>query len=626
MTVFLLSVYQEGKITYDNGYSKQLVTDKRYDDLISGSYRSELPLIEYDEFSLALQYGEKPSFTTLVKERFLSDILAEIRFYSKFHDVPVKPIALQKVIVTNFDLEENRLYFDVLYTCDIKEQEKEIRDTLVVDCYFDLASGFQGLHTRCSTRIWKEFTAKQTLPDDLVPVIPKKELDLIASRIVSKLYPRASDHAVPICVEHIAQKLNLRILDIPFDQDQNIFGKIFFEDAHTVIPDPETGILTIYPADAGTIFVNKPVNGILDMNVRNNTIVHECVHWLLHRPAFLLAKAWNQGAPAIACRRSSYAVPHREWTAIDRMEWQANTLAPRILMQAWATRFIADTQMHHYRRLSPLLRMEKTIDDLSRHFGVSRQLAKIRVEELGYEDAKEAFTYYERKKHTISFENAVREIARNKAFRDTLATGIYLYADNSFVIRDRKYVQRDDDGVLHLTPYAKSHPDQCCLSFVSRRINRGMQYGMLRDKAEDEMFVSGSNISLEQLSRTAKRVYEIRNSLPHSFGETLVEHMKRKGITVERLSEDSLVSLKQLQRYRNEMNPVIPMNKAVALCIGLKLHPVLAMDLINKAGLAFNATFIHTAYYSLLLSMTNRSIYECNALLKSIGVPLLGKE
>lgn len=577
----------------------------------------------YDMLSLSLQYGEKPSFTTLVKERFLDEILAEIESYSRFHKVIVQPIALQRMIVTNVDLEEDRLYFDVLYTCKFNEQGKESRDTLIIGCYFDLASGFRELHTRGSARKWKEFRAKSILPDDLVPVISKKELDLIASKIVNMLYPRASNYAVPICVEQLTHKLRLRVLDVPFDPDQTVFAKIFFEDAHTVIPDPNTGILSIYPAAAGTIFVNKPTDSYMDMNIRNNTVVHECVHWMLHRPAFLLAKAWNQGEPAIACRKSSSA-GQREWTAVDRMEWQANSLAPRILMQAWATRFIADNQMHHYRRLSPLLRMEKTIDDLSRHFGVSRQLAKIRMEELGYEDAKQAFTYYERKKHTISFENAAREVARNKEFQDVLASGIYLYADNSFVIRDRKYVQRDDSGVLHLTPYAKSHPDQCCLSFVSRHVNRRMQYGMLRDAIEDEMFVAGSGISADALEKTATNVASILNTLPASFGETLAAHMKRKGFTGERLAEACLISPKQIQRYRNDMNLTISLSRTVALCIGLKLHPRLALDLIAKAGFSFNSSKTHTAYFTLLISMTNSSIFECNCLLERMGVPPLG--
>ena len=575
-----------------------------------------------DPFALSEQYGNKPSFSALVKERFLDEVLAAITSYAEDNGITVTPASLQRVIVTQCDPGDDLLYFDVLYACLLSGSQV----TLIASCYFDLSAGFQELHVESVVPIWDGYKPKPALPDDLIPIITKNALDLAASSIVRSLYPRALDHAIPIRVNCIVQKLGLTVVDIPFDPDQSIFGKIFFEDAYTVAEDPETGIMSIIPVTAGTIFVNKLPGEIADERIRNNTIIHECVHWLFHRPAFLLAKAWKQDESAIACRRTTSQAAHREWSSIDRMEWQANSLAPRVLMQAWATRYIADNLILRYSGLSPLLGMEKTIDDLSHHFNVSRQLAKIRMEELGYEHAKTAFSYYDRKTYTIPFENAAREIARNKAFRNALATGAYEYADQCFVLRDRRYLWRDNDGILHLTPYAKRHPDLCCLSFVSRRGNREMQSGMLRDGLEDEVFVPGSSVSAEQINKTIKRIYEIRNALPLSFGETLVAHMQRKGFTVEQLSEASLVSLKQIQRYRNQLNPVVPMNKAVALCIGLKLHPILAEDLIHKAGLTFNSSYAHTAYYSLLLCMTNSSIYECNAMLKSMGIPCFGKE
>ena len=387
----------------------------------------------------------------------------------------------------------------------------------------------------------------------------------------------------------------------------------------------DTGGISIIPVTAGTIFVNTPATGIPDERVRNNTILHECVHWMLHRPAFLLAKLWNHEYSAVACRRPGQAV-NREWTAIDRMEWQANSLAPRILMPDWATRFIADGWLHRYERFSPIIKMEKTIDRLSRHFNVSRQLAKIRMTELGYEDAKEAFSYYDKRKHTISFENATRELARNKSFRDTLASGIYAFVDNCFVIRDRKYIYRDESNALHLTPYAKAHMAECCLAFSARRINRGMQYGMLRYNVEDETFVTGSGLPTGELAKRSQAVSNILQGLPSTFSETLVAHMKRKGITCEKLAEASMMSTSNVYRFRKEPYPVVSLKNVICLSIGLKLHPALALDLIRKAGYSLNGSKEHVAYQTLLFSMTNSSIYECNAFLSAMGIKPLGKE
>ena len=102
--------------------------------------------------------------------------------------------------------------------------------------------------------------------------------------------------------------------------------------------------------------------------------------------------------------------------------------------------------------------------------------------------------------------------------------------------------------------------------------------------------------------------------------------MKRKGITNEQLAERCLLSDRQIYRFKSELFPRISLRSAVALCIGLRLHPLLAMDLLGKAGYCFNASLEHTAYRMLILTMTNRSIYECNEQLKTIGVKPIGKE
>ncbi len=354
--------------------------------------------------------------------------------------------------------------------------------------------------------------------------------------------------------------------------------------------------------------------------------MHECIHWMLHRPAFLLAKLWNHEYSAIACRRTSSNGQPRQWTAIDRMEWQANALAPRILMPNWATQLYASAWLRRYSWLSPILRMEKTIDRLSHQFNVSRQLAKIRMEELGYEDAKAAFSYYDKRKHTISFENAARELARNGAFRDALETGIYAYVDNCFVIRDSKYIYRDETGTLHLSPFAKAHLDECCLAFISRRINRGMQYGMLRYNVEDETFITGSETTPADLAKKTNSIMSVLQSLPSSFSETLVAHMKRKGVTIEQLAENTLMSDRQIYRFRSALYPNITLPQVVGLCIGLKLHPIFSRDLIEKAGYTFNMSPQNRAYHMLILTMSNNSIYECNEYLAKVGLAPIGRE
>ena len=102
--------------------------------------------------------------------------------------------------------------------------------------------------------------------------------------------------------------------------------------------------------------------------------------------------------------------------------------------------------------------------------------------------------------------------------------------------------------------------------------------------------------------------------------------MKRKHVTSEALSEASSVSVRQLARLRNGQYREIPLPTAVALCIGLKLHPILSFDLIEKAGIRLTGSIEHAGYQILLLCMADRSIYECDRFLNELGIPPLEKK
>lgn len=118
----------------------------------------------------------------------------------------------------------------------------------------------------------------------------------------------------------------------------------------------------------------------------------------------------------------------------------------------------------------------------------------------------------------------------------------------------------------------------------------------------------------------------ILNSLPANFSETLVAHMKRKGVTIEQLAENCLMSNRQIYRFRQTPYPSITLSQVVSLCIGLKLHPVFSEDLIKKAGFSFNMSPQHKAYHMLILTMSSNSIYECNEYLAQIGIAPIGRE
>lgn len=60
--------------------------------------------------------------------------------------------------------------------------------------------------------------------------------------------------------------------------------------------------------------------------------------------------------------------------------------------------------------------------------------------------------------------------------------------------------------------------------------------------------------------------------------------MNRKGITNEELSARTNISTVSISDYRNTLSPKITLERATALCNGLKLEKHYAHDLMKKAG------------------------------------------
>ena len=561
------------------------------------------------------------SFSAMVKDRFSDQLHDEIHRYAKLHHIELQSVTLTKVIVTA--LEREAVYANVLFSCTVGEQEHVIRASYEIDCFFSTSDHFSQVHIRCTTPAWPNRATEAVLPDTLVPHLPKDQMEAVAKSILKELYPTALRSAIPVSAMGIALRLGLRVEYACVDLQDDILGMIFFEDSTIAVYDTIEELSRILNIKRGTILINRRPDGKVDSRVTNNTILHECIHWMLHKPAYLLHKANEPCLTAFACRRSSNAQRNETWTSFDWMEWQANSLAPRLLMPEWSTRMQVDQMLRRMETVPPKTRMNLIIEKLSTYYEVSRSLARIRLIELGYKDVELGYTapvHYE-----IEFQDAVREYAQNESFRKILNSGAYAYVDQRFCIRDKRYIERAEDGVLHLTDYAKAHEAECCLAFDYRRHAGWIPGGMQRDRKQTAQFVE-SAFTPHQFTQTVQGVTSALKSLPLTFGETLEAHMQRKGMTQEQLAENSLLAVRSIRSYRSTEMPPIGLSRVVALCIGLKLHPLFCFDLVRKAGYRFGLTEEHVAYQILLGSMTHSSIYECNEFLRAAGIQPLGKE
>lgn len=123
----------------------------------------------------------------------------------------------------------------------------------------------------------------------------------------------------------------------------------------------------------------------------NNTIIHECVHWDRHSKFFELQKLFNKNLNSISCHVVEGERPEEKRNALQWMEWQANALAPKILMPAEMTKRKIEELLIRYHvefsRLNEADIMQMVLTELSDFFGVSLQAAKLRAVDLGYNQA-----------------------------------------------------------------------------------------------------------------------------------------------------------------------------------------------------------------------------------------------
>lgn len=120
-----------------------------------------------------------------------------------------------------------------------------------------------------------------------------------------------------------------------------------------------------------------------NQGVTNNTIAHEIYHWYRHR-LYAAIKQILRNEKFIPHRcplNITYPGKNEKWSDEQRMEWQANNIAPRILMPLKTFRMKVDELYLKYDYENTPLKIATLTciaDDLTKFFRVSSQSALIR--------------------------------------------------------------------------------------------------------------------------------------------------------------------------------------------------------------------------------------------------------
>lgn len=467
----------------------------------------------------------------------------------------------------------------------------------------------------------------------------------------------AIDNPRPIPIRDIATRLmSLEIIDTEcLSFDGSVQGAIAFTNGIIEVFDWSAEETIGYEVSQPSVFIDAD---IMNIGRFNNTLAHECYHWWRHRNYFNYKRNHENGTEfAFRCNRGLSTVGSLiggEWSDIDKMEWQAKTIAPKILMPRTAFKKKVD---HIYQMLladnpnaDRSIVTEFVIDNIADFFEVSRQSAAIRMYELGYTEAEmycvgetdtpaeqlqhRKTTQAKRHQRPISLLEAFKLYRENDLLRATLDTGAFCFSEGYFVLNDDRYLIETGNGIKSMTSYAKQHLAECTLDFSIKLIPDSFMHG-----ASQMMFRSDSVFNTEttydantqntELFNKAKD-FEKKLKRAQTNAITPAACMKKRmadehwyeSTFEEKTGLDKMnYSRVQSETHKFTMRPL------VAMGVGLGLDLSEMEEVLRLGGMAFMpGDTEQEAYKYLFTAFYQQGIDVCNAFLSEIGVTLLGTQ
>lgn len=400
-----------------------------------------------------------------------------------------------------------------------------------------------------------------------------------------------------------------------------------------------------------------------------NGISHECFHIEIHPRFLLLQNHQRTRFTALNMTEEDYDAyeEEREYYAelaasvdqssksskrdeIDWVEWQARMGTVRRRMPRSIVRKKVKERYKHYRSVKPLLSerdiTELVINDLALEFHVSKEMAKIRMIEVGYEDARGAMVFVDGKyapahrtstgvhprniSYVISSFDAARLYAEDDQFHQVLNSGRFAFVDNFFCIDSPEFIGIRD-GEKHLTNTALSQIDKCCLSFRIEYKSKTSYFDKTglhsNNDIGDPIATALSSIPIEMLIESQADIEEKCAGLPSSYGDTLIFHRETKGMSQDELAWALGIKPDSLRDYERSL--LFEPSRIFFASVGriLRLPGYYTKDMMNKANCSLEFSRDQMKHLDFIVTfMYMRSLEECNAMAEHFHLPpLLGR-
>lgn len=619
------------------------------------------------------------SFKEYVKNNFDNQMWKAIEVFLENEDLSVLGLHLNKVreigeielydtellFVDISDLPGTRISFDVVMDATLivhdadryhNDESDATHQWFLIRCSGDLELRLQDL-TISSTEVYNSRNRQsRPMSDSLVPIISKDNLEYEAENFLRRNYIEALLQPMWVDPDELARRMSLTIKRQRITEDLSVFGQIYFSECDATFYDEDSKSTFQETVQPRTIVVDPEVAFQRNLGAFNNTIVHECVHWDIHKKAFALEQLFNADASQIKCKVVG-GIVGLDKEATKWMEWQANALAPRIQMPLGPFMRKASEYIRKYSDLLGVFElcelMPFVIEELATFYMVSRTAAKIRMIDAGYEEAMGAFIYIDgqyvrphgfkkgilekNQTFSISAVDAAIQSFSNPELKLLTRDGSYQYVESHFVLNHPKYLTHNILGETVLTDYARTHMDECCLVFeLSVKSGCRERYYsecfLNRDASSnidfDIVYCNGYEHSSQEnkskvLADKLLEEAEIYNNLPNSYTRSLEIVFDWRGVTYKELGEKINIDAKTIGRIVNgETKGSI--NSIVLICLGLNLPPLISGHIIKNCPHSLNMSDMNHQWYNFALTYKyTKSIKEIRAFLLQQGAELL---
>ena len=474
------------------------------------------------------------------------------------------------------------------------------------------------------------------LDEYLVPVFKWDDIEEESENIIFHTISEGLSDAKWIQPGLFAERLGLNIVYLPLYKRPRTASILFFGPGEVLTAADSEEKLEPIPVkvNGNTIVLNTRKPG-----QERDAIFHECFHYVEHRLFFQLQQLHNTDISYLA-KWKPVELKKDERSPIEWIEWQAHIGSQCLQMPKRLLRKRISDELSDMQKLDRHMgfKLQAAGRKLAKEFNVYNYQLRNRMIHVGFPAAKGALNFVEddyitpfafelgechgSQTFVISPKEVADEYVRNEVFRELIDTGRYIYADGHVCLNVPQYVVRQDDK-LCLTEWANSHVDQCCLRFVRNYIRDKHTHYVFGQLNSDEEY-NGRSLALslqssaEDALKQAQEMSQVLLNLPGSFSGTLIAHMKRVGITRERLAEEAMMSGTMIKRMRTSERD-LTLDQVIAVCIGLHIPPEYSFDLIEKAGFRLRNTPEHLIYKSILQTMYMEKLMNIQKLLAKCG-------